>query len=521
MVSLCGLGKGIGEYEDQDRDEDDLECEYDSTWEDEDYGCNSEQHMKPWSGAPRLKWSRRNIRAARDMQRYRHYYTGPAVGNETDDPEWSNHVLVTGAGFTIEDFHREWRGNYERLEQVHSFIQWLFPLQEPGMNIYAAELTPRETEEFRKNDEAKRRLVESYELMLDFYGIELLDKNTGKVQRAENWEERFYNLNINTHNNLRITRILKCLGELGFEHFQAPLVQFFLNEALIKKTLWNIKHSIMDYFLFSVRNKQERQKLVKFAFKHYRPQEEFVWCPRRIQQHLAQCLKQTSSIAGKNDECPLDKEKQECLDNKDDSEAVQQTGNDAAEQRPSDMDDLMMITTSDNDSPPNKDTESYRGAEENSCEVVKKHLESVSQSNAGEEVKSDRATGEEERNQRTLNDVMNESSLREVASDNDGTQVGKRNLSTAKEERSQSASAEEARTNSPEDEQAGNHRGAAEEAGSNRTIAEDAESQSAAGCETVPQLKKQGLRIGTKEARSDLSASEEVGSLNTVAEHKY
>lgn len=47
---------------------------------------------------------------------------------------------------------------------------------------------------FRENEEAKARLVESYELMLGFYGIQLINKNTGEVKRADNWRERFANL---------------------------------------------------------------------------------------------------------------------------------------------------------------------------------------------------------------------------------------------------------------------------------------------------------------------------------------
>lgn len=48
---------------------------------------------------------------------------------------------------------------------------------------------------FRKDEEVKRKLVESYKLMLDFYGIRLVDETTGEVERADNWEERFSNLN--------------------------------------------------------------------------------------------------------------------------------------------------------------------------------------------------------------------------------------------------------------------------------------------------------------------------------------
>lgn len=93
------------------------------------------------------------------------------------------------------------------------------------------------------------------------------------------------------HNNLRITRILKSLGELGFEHYQAPLVRFFLEETLVKKTLSSVKRSVLDYFLFAVLDRQKRQELVKFAYLHFEPKDKFVWCPRKVQKQLRKAEK--------------------------------------------------------------------------------------------------------------------------------------------------------------------------------------------------------------------------------------
>lgn len=93
------------------------------------------------------------------------------------------------------------------------------------------------------------------------------------------------------HNNLRITRILKSLGELGFEHYQAPLVRFFLEETLVKKTLSSVKRSVLDYFLFAVLDKQKRQELVKFAYLHFEPKDKFVWCPRKVQKQFRKAEK--------------------------------------------------------------------------------------------------------------------------------------------------------------------------------------------------------------------------------------
>lgn len=132
--------------------------------------------------------------------------------------------------------------------------------------------------------------------MLGFYGIRLVNKETGEVKRAENWKERFGNLERNMHNNLRITRILKSLGELGFEHYQAPLVRFFLEETLVKKTLSSVKRSVLDYFLFAVLDKQKRQDLVRFAYLHFEPKDKFVWCPRKIQKQFRKAEKKADAI---------------------------------------------------------------------------------------------------------------------------------------------------------------------------------------------------------------------------------
>lgn len=55
-------------------------------------------------------------------------------------------------------------------------------------------LSSRCPQAFRESEEAKSRLLDSYELMLGFYGLQLLNRDTGEVKRAENWRERFANL---------------------------------------------------------------------------------------------------------------------------------------------------------------------------------------------------------------------------------------------------------------------------------------------------------------------------------------
>lgn len=154
----------------------------------------------------------------------------------------------------------------------------LFPLREQGLNFYAHELTQDEIKEFQTTREAKRRFLAAYSMMLDFYGIKLLDKS-GNVARASNWKERFQHLNESYHNYLRITRILKSLGELGYEAFKAPLVRLFLEESLCNGTLPNMQHSILEYYVYTIRLSATRRRLLRYARQHYRPAHAFLWGP--------------------------------------------------------------------------------------------------------------------------------------------------------------------------------------------------------------------------------------------------
>ena len=60
----------------------------------------------------------------------------------------------------------------------------------------------------------------AYEMMLNFYGLDLVDRKTGRVDVVHGATARHLNLNSRWHNYMRITRILKCLGLFGFEHYQ-------------------------------------------------------------------------------------------------------------------------------------------------------------------------------------------------------------------------------------------------------------------------------------------------------------
>lgn len=66
------------------------------------------------------------------------------------------------------------------MEAHHGYIQWLFPIREPGLNHHAEPLTIYEAKAIKEDPVLQGRIVTSYELMLDFYGMKLVDKTTGK-----------------------------------------------------------------------------------------------------------------------------------------------------------------------------------------------------------------------------------------------------------------------------------------------------------------------------------------------------
>lgn len=252
--------------------------------EDHAEAAGAEQGSESTEGNAKPK---RSFYAARDLYKYRHQYPNFKDIRYQNDLSnlrfYKNKIPFKPDGVYIEEVLNQWKGDFEKLEHNHTYIQWLFPLREQGLNFYAKELTTYEIEEFKKTKEAIRRFLLAYKMMLEFFGIKLIDK-TGNVARAGNWQERFQHLNESQHNYLRITRILKSLGELGYESFKSPLVKFILHEALVENTIPNIKQSALEYFVYTIRDRRERRKLLRFAQKHYTPSENFIWGPPKKDQ---------------------------------------------------------------------------------------------------------------------------------------------------------------------------------------------------------------------------------------------
>lgn len=100
------------------------------------------------------------------------------------------------------------------LETTHDYVQWLFPLREPSGVLPSAPLIDAEVAAaFAAHERLRQTLRANFLRMLSFYG---LDDRDGRIGKGSNWAERNADwFTRPTHNNLRITRMLKCLCALG------------------------------------------------------------------------------------------------------------------------------------------------------------------------------------------------------------------------------------------------------------------------------------------------------------------
>ena len=94
-------------------------------------------------------------------------------------------------GRLLSDIHEL---DFYELEFNHDYIQWLFPLPEPsGANASAPLLSNDDIGRFRSDESLRRRLLQSFELMLSFFGLELGGGSGAgaiSVRRAHHFDER-------------------------------------------------------------------------------------------------------------------------------------------------------------------------------------------------------------------------------------------------------------------------------------------------------------------------------------------
>jgi hypothetical protein len=183
------------------------------------------------------------------MEEYRLGYIGKGddLNKNANLEFYRNTTGMRPSGRFIDDVLRPqsdggYFGDYSQLELDHGYIQWLFPLRSmSGSNAQSQELYLHEAVAMRSDADVKRRYFTAYRLILDFYGAVLLNNVTGELARSANYVDRFNNLQTNTHNYLRISRLLKSMGELDLESLKFGFLKFFANEVYVNNQISNCK----------------------------------------------------------------------------------------------------------------------------------------------------------------------------------------------------------------------------------------------------------------------------------------
>lgn len=108
-----------------------------------------------------MSWSKR------DIAEYRSGYPDSRQNRHSNDNYkfYTNQISSHPEGDFIDNIHKKWYGDYRKLEVHHGYIQWLFPLQEQGLNWSAEKLQKHEIELIKKDEQALKRLLKSYKLM--------------------------------------------------------------------------------------------------------------------------------------------------------------------------------------------------------------------------------------------------------------------------------------------------------------------------------------------------------------------
>ncbi len=71
--------------------------------------------------------------------------------------------------------------NFDKLEDIHDYIQWLFPLtKESCYNPNAPILSTEDIAEFKISETIRTNLIVSFDLLLSFYGF-ITEKNSSQI----------------------------------------------------------------------------------------------------------------------------------------------------------------------------------------------------------------------------------------------------------------------------------------------------------------------------------------------------
>ena len=181
---------------------------------------------------------------------------------------YKDEIPMKPVGLTVSEFDTQHRGNFRFLESCHSFIQWLFPNREKGLNYQAPVLTKAEIAIMSADEAILNRVRQSLQLMLEFYGMSLITlPAAGGLAVCRNpatWDACIRNLSWSSHNWLRISRILKFLTDIGLEEEKMAYLRRLRYEVTIANTLSHAGNSYTRFWAGTIADEAARKAFLAF-----------------------------------------------------------------------------------------------------------------------------------------------------------------------------------------------------------------------------------------------------------------
>ncbi len=148
-----------------------------------------------------------------------------------------------------------WMWDFEDLECVHDYIQWLFPLMEvSAFNPDAPLVDASVLAAFDRDERLRQNLLKSLTVMLTFYGWTGVVDRSGEIsiEPSLNRKDREAEwICPCDHNYLRITRILKCL--MTFEMERSALAFYRCLQQIYRKKSDLIGAETFSYWTSAVK----------------------------------------------------------------------------------------------------------------------------------------------------------------------------------------------------------------------------------------------------------------------------
>jgi len=128
-----------------------------------------------------------------------------------------------------------WNFSNDELESAHDYVQWLFPIEKTGMSP-APVMTKNTAAVMTSDAEIKKNILRSLDIFLKFMGYTRVNNPKCDLVRNADFEKRAKNWIIdNTHNHLRMTRLLKFLKYINLDSCTESLFAEFTKLKADKK----------------------------------------------------------------------------------------------------------------------------------------------------------------------------------------------------------------------------------------------------------------------------------------------